>query len=363
MSRAAGEGRLRELDGWRAVSVLLVILSHLGAYQYQRFVSPHVHLAATFANFGPLGVKVFFVISGFVICRLLILEEKRYGDVSLKGFYIRRAFRILPPLYLYLLLLSLLLAAGLIVESWGAIRSAALFLYDIVPARPADWRFFVGHTWSLAVEEQFYLTFPTLLVLTLKIGRGPFFFGLFGLLAAWNFVCSLHGWNQFTTPPVRSGFACISCGVLMALFETRARAIARTIPTLVVAAVGLTLFWHPNDTLSWVSALYDSVYTPLAIALVLIFSLARELRLRAFLCWKPVQAVGLTSYGIYLWQELLTAPSGFYTASGKPISRMLPLLFVIIPLSWFFIEKPAMRLGRSLSEKVRGEPVLETGMR
>jgi len=57
--------------------------------------------AAVFSNIGPLGVKVFFVISGFVICRLLILEEKRNSNVSLKGFYIRRVFRILPPLYLY----------------------------------------------------------------------------------------------------------------------------------------------------------------------------------------------------------------------------------------------------------------------
>jgi peptidoglycan/LPS O-acetylase OafA/YrhL len=351
------EGRLRELDGWRAISVLLVIAHHLGAYQYGRIVAPHVRAATTFHNIGPLGVKVFFVISGFVICRLLILEEQRYSNVSLKGFYIRRVFRILPPLYLYLALLGLLLSLGLIRETWGGILSGAFFLYDFAPAQLGRWT--VGHTWSLAVEEQFYLTFPILWVLTRKFGRGRTFFGIFCLLAAWNLCAALADWNQITVPNLRAGYACICWGVVLASFESRARAFGRKIPPLAAAAIALILLWHPAGYSNWRIALYDSVVMPLAIGTLLVFSLECKLWLRTVLCWKPVQAIGLSSYGIYLWQQLFTAPAKFYSATGKPIQFLLPLLLVIVPISYFFVERPLMRLGRSLANRVRRDSVRE----
>ena len=99
-------------------------------------------------------------------------------------------------------------------------------------------------------------------------------------------------------------------------------------------------------------ALYESVFVPPALALVLVFSLERGNLLRAFLRSRVVQAVGVTSYGIYLWQELFTAPATEYGPSGRPIAFLLPLLFVVVPLSYLFVEKPAMRLGRRLTERI-----------
>lgn len=347
--------RLKELDGWRAMSVLLVIAHHLGTYQYRRFVAPHLRLASVFEHIGPLGVRVFFVISGFVICRLLILEEARYGSVSLKSFYIRRVFRILPPLVVYLAVVWLLLSTGLVLEAWWGVFTAGLFLYDIIPAevpgKLGSW--FVGHTWSLAVEEQFYLTFPGLWILLRKFGRGRVFIGTFFLFAGWNLLSAVRGWNYFMGPNGRSGFGYICCGVILATFETRARAIVRAIPALLVVAVVLSLLWHPADFFGWKAALYDSLYMPPAIGLALIFSLECESPLRLLLCWKPVQAVGLTSYGIYLWQQLFTAPPRFYFGAGRWIPHLLPLLLLIIPSSYFLVEKPAMRLGRKLAGRVR----------
>jgi peptidoglycan/LPS O-acetylase OafA/YrhL len=133
------EGRLSELDGWRAVSVMPVILHHLASFQHRGILARHHHLVPMFRYFGPLGVRVFFVISGFVICRLLILEEDRYGTFSLKAFYIRRVFRIFPPLFLYLVGLILLLAFGLIVETYSGIANGAFFLYDLTPAKTGGW--------------------------------------------------------------------------------------------------------------------------------------------------------------------------------------------------------------------------------
>ncbi len=358
--RTAPETRLRELDGWRAISVFLVIAGHVLFIRFFNFAAGHKHLLHEF-NFTVLGVRIFFVISGFVICRLIILEEKHRGAFSMPAFYIRRVFRILPPFYLYLLFVFVLHKFGVIFVTGRGIASAGLFLYDFVPAQIGGW--FVGHTWSLAVEEQFYLLFPTLWILTRKIGRARAFLGIFCLLALWNFWAAVAGWNDFTTPRIRSGFSCICCGVLIAILEERARAIARAVPAFVILMIALSLFWHPWEAITWESALFDSIYIPSAIALLLVFSLERKTRLRSFLCWKPVQAIGLTSYGIYLWQELFTGPEGAVKIAGSSIVFWLPLLFGIVPLSYFFLERPAMRLGRSLADRVRFAANLESTLR
>jgi peptidoglycan/LPS O-acetylase OafA/YrhL len=169
----------------------------------------------------------------------------------------------------------------------------------------------------------------------------------------------LFGWDQITIPTARSGFACICCGVVLASFEAQVRAVVRRAPAIVVTAAALSLFWHPADFDGWRGATYESVYMPLAIALTLVFSLERGKWLRAFLCSKPLQALGLSSYGIYLWQQLFTAPARFYTESGKSLPLLLPLLLVIVPFSYFVLERPAMRLGRAFAERVRRIPAAE----
>jgi peptidoglycan/LPS O-acetylase OafA/YrhL len=302
-------------------------------------------------------VKVFFVISGFVICRLLIREEEAFHSVSLKGFYIRRAFRILPPFLLYIGVLCLLLFFGKIHDSWRGLSHGALFLYDLSPAQCSSW--FIGHTWSLAVEEQFYLIFPAVWVLAGYRGRRHVFPAIYFLIVTWNISTSLLGWDQITIPNARYGFACICCGVLIATFEADVRAMVRRIPAIVIAVGALSLFWHPADFDGWRGASYESIYMPLAIGSTLVFSLERGQLLRAVLCSAPAQAIGLSSYGIYLWQQLFTAPARFYTGSGDLIARLLPLLLVIVPLSHLALEKPAMRLGRRFAERVRRVPAPE----
>lgn len=93
---------------------------------------------------------------------------------------------------------------------------------------------------------------------------------------------------------------------------------------------------------------------PVGIGLMLLFSLERGPWLRAFLCSKPMQAISLTSYGIYLWQQLFTAPIMENIPShSRVIYLLLPLLFVVVPLSYFMVEKPVMRYGKFLSRRTR----------
>ena len=346
---ATNSQRLKQLDGWRAVSVVFVILHHIGYYQHPRLLTHFPGLGHLMYYWGPLGVKIFFVISGFVICRLLVSEESRYGSVSLKAFYYRRAFRIIPPLLIYLCTVFLLLQLGLIVENGRAIFDAGLFLSDL-RFPPRSW--LVGHTWSLAVEEQFYLVFPAMWILLPVRWRSRAFIGVCILCAIFYLP------SAFTTPDplffgdARAGFICISCGVLMAIHEGRVRSMAARVPNGVVVLVALILVLHPAGEANFKAWVYEGLLAPPAIALVLLSTLERESWLRSLLCCKAAQAIGITSYGIYLWQQLFTAPARVFTGYGQVI-LLFPLLCVIVPLSYFLVEKPAMRYGKGLSRRVR----------
>ena len=354
--------RIHELDGWRAISVLLVVLAHFLCNRCPDLLSPIPGLSNALSQAGALGPRFFFVISGFVICRLLILEEKRYGSVSLKGFYYRRAFRILPPLLTYLATVALLIPAGLIHETWKAIATSCAFLFDRNSA-PSSW--FVGHTWSLSVEEQFYLLFPSLWVLVPARWRNRAAIAafLFSILLVLVFLAP--PFNRGLELRSRIGFAAISLGVWLAINEAKVRRTVAHIPGFVICLVGLILLATLyREQVNLGTVLLRGIYTPPAVALILMYSLERGKLLRAFLCCRPMQAIGITSYGIYLWQELFTATPQRYTGRGAFLGYLLPLLCVVIPLSYFFIEKPAMRMGRSLSQRARrscGTPaVIET---
>lgn len=351
------------MDGWRAVSVMLVIGSHLCIFRFRPWFAHHPGLTRFWVYAGPLGVKAFFVISGFVICRLMLAEEARLGFVSFRGFYIRRAFRILPALYLMLATTALMQMAGWVKCDWTSLILGGLFLTNL---NFKDVSGFTGHTWSLCVEEQFYLFFPLLWFLTRrrKAWRGPIFASLFSVFALWNLI-----WHaNFVASGVleehffarsRTGFSCICAGVLLAIWEDRARRFAVRMPGWTVLLLGVVLLATPVRRDTILEAFYQSLLVPGAICLILMYSVvARGNMLRTVLCSRPMQAVGLTSYGIYLWQQLFTGQTSDYRGAGAVIANLAPLLLIVVPLSYFLVEKPAMRLGKSLSRHVQSRATL-----
>jgi peptidoglycan/LPS O-acetylase OafA/YrhL len=203
------------------------------------------------------------------------------------------------------------------------------------------------------MEEQFYLIFPTIWILTSRRWKGRVFLGILSVLIIWNLVANQGRFGGINIPVVRQGFVCICCGVLIAIYEFRARLLAKAVPAFVIPAVALILFLYPANADDLKATAYKCLFLPPAIGLLLMFSLERGPWLRAFLRWAPIQAIGITSYGIYLWQELFTAPKMFYTGRGMVISLLLPLLCVVVPLSYFLVEKPAMRYGRTLAARIR----------
>src|SRR5664279_3649293 len=115
MASASKTGYLPTLDGWRAIAILAVMFDHAVGYSWLKRYPQLVN----FSHTGPNGVSLFFAISGFLICSRLLEEDRAFGKINLSGFYIRRGCRILPPALLYLLIIAILSAFGLILVSPG----------------------------------------------------------------------------------------------------------------------------------------------------------------------------------------------------------------------------------------------------
>jgi peptidoglycan/LPS O-acetylase OafA/YrhL len=125
---------------------------------------PYTH---KLSSFGTFGVKVFFVISGYLITKLLLAEEARYGRISLGEFYLRRAFRIWPVAYAFILVVALLKGLGVLSLPPHNLLFAATFTMNHV----LEGTWWTGHLWSLAVEEQFYLVWPLIFLVCRKQTR------------------------------------------------------------------------------------------------------------------------------------------------------------------------------------------------
>ena len=175
-------GHVRAVDGMRAVAVVMVVLFHLGV--------PGM-------SAGYLGVDVFFVLSGFLITSVLISEMDRHSRIQLLAFWSRRIRRLLPALAVLLLVVAVhtaltatfierasirgdLLAASAYVANWRFIATSSYFAYTGVESP-------IQHTWTLAVEEQFYLVWPLALAVVAALSRRPRLVTL--VLAGWGSLC------------------------------------------------------------------------------------------------------------------------------------------------------------------------------
>jgi peptidoglycan/LPS O-acetylase OafA/YrhL len=343
------QGRIRELDGWRGISILLVLSQHLVIYAFPSLSQRSKLIYHLFGVAGGFGVRIFFTISGFVITRQLCLEEAERGKISLKGFYTRRLFRILPVFYCVL--------ATIAVFSWlrwtptpaGTIVTAALFLKDL-KSPTLDW--FVGHSWSLAVEEQFYLVFPLLWVLIPKHRRPVAFLIVLAAFIAWSICTSWHSLADLLNPAAILGFCCICAGALIAvLYEPICGFVVR-VPSWIVWPIALFLLTRPYPD-GPASESFYSLAVPFGVGLMLMHPILVRSPVTALLNSPLLQKIGMISYSAYLWQQIFTASSDLY---GSPaVSRIFHLGILLLPLiayaSYRFIEKPTMRIGRRMSTK------------
>ena len=143
--------RIPALDGLRALAIGIVLVSHVSELIWRN--------ASFLAIVGGDGVTLFFSISGFLITTLLLRELSVSGKISIRDFYVRRVFRMLPAAFVYLAAVAALAIAGIIVLKPGELYAAALFFANYWPSQ--TW--YTAHFWSLSIEEQFYIAWPFLL--------------------------------------------------------------------------------------------------------------------------------------------------------------------------------------------------------
>ena len=351
MNAAPGSSqRIRELDGWRGISILFVVVSHVVNYRY---LAPGAHESVLAAQLGTLGVSLFFVISGFIIARLALVERERAGAFSAKRFYVRRFFRIVPPFFLYLACLHVFSAAGWIAQSPWDTLVAGTFTCNIGQVS-CGW--FAGHSWSLAFEEQFYLVFP--LIVAVGAAQGTRFvamvFPVLVVVAAVHLFVHDLGLAGQALVGYTFSFIFIAAGTFYAANEAVLRRVcaARFAPALTAIAAAVVfgpLFLTTFETtplLAEVWTAYLLLAVPFCAGWLVTSASYRDGLFARLLRSVPLQFLGAISYSLYIWQQAFLAPPKLYLADGPLLYPVLAL--VVASASYYWIEGPARRLARRM---------------
>ena len=345
------------IDGWRGLSVLMVLVGHLNVSRlgkegrgipFQRMLNEPFDWFAFLANAAlritywlpDTGVQIFFVISGYLITSLLLREEDLCGKISIPAFYVRRFFRIVPAYAVFLLVALALGQSGAISLGHTDVSTAAAFLCNTT-VHLCSWG--VAHTWTLAVEEQFYLGWPFLFVLFGSRYR------VAGLIVTIAFLLTLSavGWLRVDGWIDNSiSFATIGIGALYATSKLAQRFVSTHAKSVALLLAGGLILARPF--LSKVPG-YE-LLLPFVIGFVFFGSLQPGNWLGLTLSWKPLRNVGLISYSLYLWQQLFTFPLQTYP-EGSWLSFPL-LAFGLAAVSFLCIERPMIKLGHVLSDVV-----------
>lgn len=348
MTEPAKSGLIPSLDGMRAVSILIVFISH---------AEPDWRIP------GGFGVTVFFFLSGFLITSLLFREYATYQSVSLKRFYIRRVLRLAPPLLLTILGASLLVLAGFAEGTLDPLTmlSQIFFVYNYFslygPVQPVVDGF--GIMWSLSVEEHFYLIWP-LIFLMLMRGRIRFhhIVGLIFLSLIWRYVRVLgfedKEWTIYISTDTR--FDSLLFGCLLAVLQESRMATPRLLrkPNLMYPILGIAL-----AVILFTFVYRDEVfrstwrYTLQGLALMPIFHFAvtrPEAPVFQPLNWRFVRMIGVWSYTIYLCHFVIIQALQANSVAADRAWLFLPFAFGLSCL-WADLvfrigEKPFHKLRR-----------------
>ncbi len=305
---------------------------------------------AGLANYGALGVDLFFAISGFLITRRLIEERSGNGGISLRAFYVRRLFRIIPPAAVYLAAVAFAgLALHLIPMNAGPIAARAV-LYGNYYSMDVEHSWYTGHFWSLSVEEHFYLLWPGLLLL-FGVRRGRILAPSLSLaIAAWRAFDTHFAWIASFAPalkdsPARTDYRLdgLLWGCALAFFWNAKRAPRWLDTKLLVCVAASAVFLAWAKPVGYATGL--AVLFPLAIGCTVAQPHAAFSR---FLEARPVVWIGRLSYSLYLWQQLFLPTRGVPQSFGVLQTFPLNIGFAVAAAaaSYYAIERPFIAWGR-----------------
>ena len=336
--------RIPSLDGLRTISVALVIVSHFlplaGFYETR--------------NVGMLGVKFFFVISGFLITGLLLKESDKTATINLTKFYFRRTLRIFPPYYFYLFVIFIAAKFGVVGMPESFYPSLT---YTSNYFTPDTWNLI--HTWSLSVEEQFYLIFPFVLIF---LGRQKIAWLLIALIVVCPFLrlADYHFYSESARMWIYYGFHAnadgLATGCLLAVFYERLHKnefYLRLLSSRLFIIAPILVFFvnsqiEPREFYLGASFTISNLLIAMCIDWA-ITNYDTNLFGR-FLNTAPMERIGVMSYSVYLWQQ------PFLNHDNVLWFNIFPYNFIGIALfssiSYFCIEKFSLRWRGAIERKI-----------
>lgn len=347
---------IKGFDGIRGLAVISVVCTHLGIWKswedtglLSPSVTPLIH--------GSTAVEAFFVLSGFLITTLLMQEHVSTGHISIKNFMIRRALKIFPLYAFFLLIATALHVTGTHVTTWTSLRYAYFYLYNFIPYNLCTG--FLEHTWSLAVEEHFYLLWPALFSIMFPARMGVAIRLLAISIPISLFLHFMFVTNGFTSEywvsrwTFISGYS-IAAGCLAAFLVNQHKPVS-TIQSLITTPFGFfagvllyanSLYLHTGH--SFIDTIASEYLRTLGITLLIAWIfLHQDNLITTLLEFRPLKYIGIISYGIYIYQGLFlaTGPQRSPLSEWPPDQSMgILLLIVAAPLSYHLFEKPFLSL-------------------
>jgi peptidoglycan/LPS O-acetylase OafA/YrhL len=360
LAEAAGPSQpIPSLDGIRAIAVALVFFAHSGL----EHVVP-----------GGLGVTIFFVLSGYLISTLMRIEFATEGRIDFRGFYLRRFLRLMPPLAI-VVTLAVICSAFAVIDPFTSNGLFAVLFYlgnyfviaNDFQGIPAG----MGVVWSLAVEEHFYLLYPPLALVLLRIGRvglsAKVLLALCALVLIWRCALAMQGVAEdYITMATDTRIDAILVGCLLALWrnpwlDARSEPNATRDWAIVLSAVGVLLFSLVYRD-EFFRLTFRFTLQSVATAVLLYYAVARSGSLPfSLLNSRPLMYIGAVSYTIYLSHHLIleSLRDHFPQWSGWSIGIVgACITLAVAELMRRSVEQPCARLRRRLHRKA--DPQRET---
>jgi peptidoglycan/LPS O-acetylase OafA/YrhL len=345
------------LTGIRGVAIIIVLLYHLALNRFLRVFNWWI--------FGQLGVDIFFVLSGFLITTLLIKEKVKTNRISVRKFYIRRALRIIPVAYLFLVVMVVInhffklhLTATNFISSFLYIKNLPFVGFN------DDW---TGHFWSLSIEEQFYLIFPLLLLINIKkttiaaviIVLGTLIFSLLGFyqVGIFHTVKSLHFichtamfifWEGPFAILIGSLFSILSIKDIINVTRIKQKYFLSAV--LFIAAVTI----HSKTFVFYTPYLSGFIFDIL-IGFIILMSIDSSNFFNLILTSRFLTWMGVMSYSFYIWQQIFVMLP-LWLMHNHQWGLNLNILFIISDLirlsgmlasaciSYYFFERKFLKL-------------------
>ena len=335
---------IKGFDSLRALSIIFVLVSHLGLYHYlpeDEYIRKRVWQLIS----GGTGVQIFFTLSGFLITNILLREIKKHGSIHFLNFFARRFLRLLPPLLILYIFTFVLMEMELIKNSTYGILFSFFYVYNFIPLK--FYTAELGHTWSLSLEEQYYFIWPFvvhyvrekkklfLLVIAVVLSCILAIY----VLPQISFTGRFHPTRWFipAVAPIIVGsfFGIWSFGVSQ---EWKNNKIYNR--RLIIAGVFFFLFplYTPILKLTF-------VFQAIGVSMILTWIVFnQDSKLTKSLDIKVLSYIGKLSYGIYVYHGvfLRTGPGSDIWIQQFPQNIVLTLCMAVV--SYHFLEQPILKL-------------------